>query len=434
MGASPTDAGGHDRGAVGGAPSRPAAPVPDETGTPPVTVLHIITGLNTGGAETMLAKLVGHPASRRHGLRHEVLSLLTPGPIAERIRAANVPVHTLRMHRSLPGAMSMARLASVVRAVRPAILQGWMHHGNLAASIGAWLHSGLQPGGRTGRPVVAWNVRHSLADIDVEPRFTRAILRLQARTSRHPAAIIYNSRVAAAQYAAIGFDAGRAMVIPNGFDCTAFAPDAGARGRLRTIFGIRGSAAVVGMVARNHPMKSVENLVGAVAAARKAGHDLHLLLVGKGMDIKSPALVAALALLPTDRQTVSGERSDVARWLPGVDIVALPSSWGEAFPNILGEAMACGVPCVTTDVGDSGWVVGSTGLVVPPGDIAALARAIGRLDRLGADGRRVLGRAARARVAGEFSIESSAQSYAGLYVREAGKRWGERGVDLAGAA
>lgn len=359
----------------------------------------------------MLAKLVSHPAARRNGLRHEVLSLLAPGSVAERIRAAAVPIHTLRMQRSLPGVVSLARLAAVVRAVRPAILQGWMHHGNLAASIGGW----LQP----GRPSVLWNIRHSLADINVEPRTTRAILRWQARTSHGPASIIYNSRAAATQYAAIGFDSESAIVIPNGFNCTDFAPDSSARARLGATFGIRGNAAIVAMVARNHPMKSVENLVEAIAMARKAGHDLHLLLVGKGMDRGIPAL----RLLPADRQTVSGERGDVARWLPGADIVALSSRWGEAFPNILGEAMACGVPCVTTDVGDSGWVVGNTGLVVPPGDIAALAHALGRLDRLGSDGRRMLGRAARARAMAEFSLEKVARRYGGLYASEAAKHW-----------
>ncbi|WP_188762907.1 glycosyltransferase [Sandarakinorhabdus glacialis] len=393
--------------------------LPGGSDSTPVTVLHIITGLNTGGAETMLAKLVGHPAARRRGLRQEVLSLLVPGTVSERIRAAGIPIHTLGMKRALPGIGSLARLAAIVRRVQPAILQGWMHHGNLAASVAAR----LQP----GRPAVLWNVRHSLADIDVEPRGVRAILRLQARTSHRPRAIIYNSRVAAAQYAAIGFDAGRQAIIPNGFDCTAFAPDPAARGRLRTIFGIGSGAVVVGMVARNHPMKSVDNLIAATALARKAGHDLHLLLVGNGMDsatlMASPATAAALAQLPADRMTLSGERADVAHWLPGLDVVALPSSWGEAFPNIIGEAMACGVPCVTTDVGDAGWVVGRTGLVVPPGDIAALAHALGQLARLGASGRRMLGLAARTRAIAEFSLESIAERYAGLYAGEAAQAY-----------
>lgn len=378
----------------------------------PMTVLHIITGLNVGGAETMLARLVSHPVLHRDGARHEVLSLLPFGPIADRIRAAGVPVHTLGMRRSVPGPLAIMRLAGVVRRVRPTLVQGWMYHGNLAATVGATL--------RFHRPAVLWNIRHSIADIDREPRMTRRVIGACARLSARPSSIIYNSRVAAAQHEALGFLSERSCIIGNGFDCDELSPDPGASARLRALFGIRAGPLVVAMVARAHPMKSPEVLAEAVVRARARGHDLHLLLVGRGMDQPPPAVARIIAeAIPPDRVTLSGERSDVPGWLPGVDILAVPSSWGEGFPNILGEAMACAVPAVATDVGDAAHVLERTGIIVPPGDPAAMAHAIERLVSLGPAGRIMLGRAARARAVSSFSIDRVATQYAVMYERHA---------------
>jgi glycosyltransferase involved in cell wall biosynthesis len=377
---------------------------------PAPTTLHVITGLNTGGAEAMLAKLVGHCELKRNGTRHEVLSLLPAGPVADRIRDADVPVHTLGMQRGAPGPVHVARLVATVRRLKPCLIQGWMYHGNLAATVACSLSR--------GSPGLIWNIRHSVADLARETRKTQRVIRLGARLSARPAAIIYNSRTAAEQHHRLGYLEDRTTIIDNGFDCSQFAPDPNAHALLRRLFGIRGEPTIVAMVARAHPMKSVDILIEAVGRARAEGLDLHLLLVGAGMDQLAPAAAQLLAgSIPPDRVTLSGERNDVAKWLPGVDILALSSSWGEGFPNILGEAMACGIPCVTTDVGDARMVVDHTGLVVPPGDAGALALAIGRIDRLGSAGRQMLGRAARARAITHFSLDRVARAYADLYER-----------------
>ncbi len=386
----------------------------------PLTILHVITGLNVGGAEAMLSKLVTHSAVAAAGQRHEVLTLMPPGVAGRRLAALSAPPHSLGIRRPRAGLGAAMRLAKVVRQVRPDIVQGWMHHGNLAAMIGQQLVS--------PRPTLMWNVRHSLEDIALENPMTRAILRFEARRSRSPATIIYNSRVAARQHGDIGFDGSRSCIIPNGFDCGHFAPVAVRRGALASRFGIEHDATVVAMIARRHPMKSPETLVEAVGRARSAGIDLHLLMVGDGMDtLPSEMHDAFRRAVPEDRLTFAPHRSDLAEWLPEVDILALPSAWGEGFPNILGEAMACGVPCVTTDVGDSGWVVGETGEVVPPRDASALEAALIRLERLGPEGRRRLGRAARQRVVDEFSLGETVSRYTDLYADAAETRAGRIG-------
>lgn len=374
----------------------------------PLTIMHVITGMNVGGAEAMLKKLVTHPAISDANQRHHILSLMPSGVVGRKLGDLGYPPYTLGMRRGIPGPVHLLRLARVMRKVRPQIVQGWMHHGNLGAMAGRLMVS--------PRPTLMWNVRHSLEDISREKTIPRNIIRFEARWSGSPAAIIYNSAMAAEQHSQIGFDGRHQIIIPNGFDCTGFRPSAGAKANLKRRFGIHGKATVVAMVARNHPMKAPETLVEAVRLARATGHDLHLLMVGDNMDAPSPQLRRAMAhAVPPDRLTLAGHARDLSDWLPGVDILALPSSWGEGFPNILGEAMACEVACVTTDVGDSGRIVGKTGLVVRPRDPAALAQALCRLDRLGREGRRLLGQSARARVLSEYSLDYAVQRYTELY-------------------
>jgi glycosyltransferase involved in cell wall biosynthesis len=185
---------------------------------------------------------------------------------------------------------------------------------------------------------------------------------------------------------------------------------------LRTLFGIAEEPVVVAMVARLHPMKDHAMLVDAVARARDAGANLHLLMVGTDLDNPPPALAKLIAdRLPAECVTLASERTDVADWLPGVDIVALSSAWGEAFPNILGEAMACGLPCVATDIGDCASILGETGLTVPARSVDAMAAALARIAALGETGRASMGAAARERVVSLFELRQVALQYRRLY-------------------
>ena len=374
----------------------------------PGLVQHITTSLDVGGAQAMLVKLLEANAAKRKCARPAVLSLMRPGTFAQRIRQTGCPTYTLGMSHGIPGPIATLRLLRITAMLQPDILQGWMYHGNLAASVASLA---------AGRKVpVFWNVRHSLADPMVEKRSSRALFALSARLSRSVQGIIYNSRTAAKEHAAIGFDPSRAIHIPNGFDLSSYHPDPSARERLEALFGLPGGGTLVGMIARNHPMKDHAMLVRAVARARAAGHDLRLLLVGPGMDRPGTALTRAIAeCLPPETVTLAGERTDLANWLPGLDMLALSSAWGEAFPNILGEAMACGVPCIATDVGDSAWVVGESGLIVPPRDIEAMGAALARMAGLDVTTRRNLGATGRARAIAHFDINDIAVQYRRLY-------------------
>lgn len=378
-------------------------------------LLHVITALNVGGAETMLAKLLEQSSHIGRGNQEEVLSLMTPGPMAARIRAAGIGVHSLGLDEGQLSPRGFLKLVALARTLRPDAIMGWMHHGHLAATIAA--------GVVTPRPRLIWNVRHSLSDIRHEKALTRAVLRLCSMLSGQPDAIVYNARASRAQYARFGYRDDRALVLPNGFDCHRYRPSPDARHALLRMFGIDRDCVVIGMVARAHPMKDPETLVNAVQQARELGMDMHLLIAGKGTE----ALRLVGDQLPRNRVTLAGQRNDVADWLPGLDMLALPSAWGEGFPNILGEAMASGVPCIATDVGDSGWIIGGAGRIVPPRDPGAMAAAIMELAKLGETGRRALGLRGRARVIERFSMPEIAASYARFYD---GMMSGDAGVPI----
>jgi len=172
---------------------------------------------------------------------------------------------------------------------------------------------------------------------------------------------------------------------------------------------------VFGHVARFDPMKDHAGLLRAAAALVAARPQARLVLIGQGVDGANPALARAVAEYGlAGHAHLLGPRPDVAAWTAGFD-VAVSSSVSEGFPNVVGEAMACGVPCLVTDVGDSALVVGDAGRVVPPADAAALAAAAAALVDLGEDGRRRLGAAARARVAAEFGLPVVIGRYEAFY-------------------
>jgi glycosyltransferase involved in cell wall biosynthesis len=216
-----------------------------------IKVLHAITTLEIGGAECMLLRLL--EAGARDKFEPSVLSLMDPdeaqvATVTAQIAALGVTIATLGMPQGgHPSPGNLWRLCRLVRAAPPDLLQGWMYHGSLAATIGSWA--------LRQRPPVLWNIRHSVHDLALEKPLTRLIIQLSARLSRLPQAIIYNSRVSAAQHARLGFDASRAVVIPNGFDGERFRPRPEATGRLRAELGIDPARAVIGLVARDHPMK-----------------------------------------------------------------------------------------------------------------------------------------------------------------------------------
>ena len=366
-------------------------------------VLHVITSLSLGGAESMLYKLLSRlDQSRFPG---DVVSLVPTGSVGARIAGLGISVESLGMKRGLPSPVALGRLGKVLRRVRPDIVHGWMYHGNVAAWLGRATHAGETP--------LICSVRHSLADLGGEKRTTRWMIRLGARVSRSSTAVVYNSDAAARQHEALGYAKDRTVVIPNGFDVETFRPDAGARAALRSELRLGPDTVLIGLIGRYHPVKNHAGFIRAAGFLKNT--QAHFVLAGTGVDTSNEELSGRIrAAGLQDRVHLLGERDDMPRVQAALDI-ATSASTTEAFPNVVGEAMACGVPCVVTGVGDSAIVVGDTGAVVPPKDPERLAGGWDRLLSVSRDERTQLGRCARQRIEEHYSIASIVRQYEQLY-------------------
>lgn len=328
------------------------------------------------------------------------------GEFGAKIAALDVPVHTLGMSPGSPSPAALILLRKLVRTIRPDLLQGWMYHGNLAASVARVM--------AIGKPALVWNIRQSLYDISNEKPGTRVVIRAGKMASRQPDHILYNSHVSRAQHQAFGYHAAHCDVIPNGFDTTILQPDAAARDLMRSALGLVPGDKLVGFIGRYHPMKDIPNFLQAMAGLMAADPHVHCAIIGQDAGPENPDLAPYFKVLPEVRVHVFGRRDDVAQLMPGFDLLCL-SSISEAFPNVVGEAMACGVPCVTTDVGDCRHIVGDTGRIVATSDPMALCRALGEMLPLDEGAWLSFGRKARVRIASHFSLAATVDKYTNLY-------------------
>lgn len=369
--------------------------------SPTLRVCFVTTGLTTGGAEMMLLKLATDPP-----FEPMVISLGTLGTVGPRIRALGVPVQALGLGaRRIPTALS--ELRSLIAKFDPHVVQGWMYHGNLAATY-------ARGSGATRAPV-AWSIRQSLGTLRNEKPMTAAVILAGVPLShRSPRVITYNSSLSARQHERLGYAPARTRVVPNGFDVSRFRPDPALRAAGRAALGVDSDTLVVGMSARFHPMKDHPNLLAAAARLVGEGRRIRFVVAGAGTDGEAFSQLVSRANL-RGHVAILGERQDMQAILPAWDVACLASSWGEGFPNAIGEAMACEVPPVVTDVGDSARLVGDAGTVVPPNDSAALAAAIAALHDAGPEARAAIGRRARARIAGEFSLARASTAYLDVY-------------------
>jgi glycosyltransferase involved in cell wall biosynthesis len=355
----------------------------------------------------MLFKLLSQ--SDRRCFRHTVLSLMTRGRLGRIIESVGVPVHALGIRQGrMPGPFAIWKLIRRVRTLRPDILQGWMYHGNLAALFAQEVSPGRIP--------LVWNIRQSIDDIGKEKKFTHLVIRIGALFASRPVRIIYNAGVSRKRHAKLGYPGRKSLVIPNGFDCVRFSPDKTKRIALRFSLGLDNDALLIGLVARFHPVKDHAGFLQAAALLNRRFPEVNFVLAGQGTGPDNAGMTVRIRRLGIDgRVHLLGARNDVPEIMAALDIATTASAWGEAFPNVIGEAMACGIPCVVTDVGDSARVVGETGVVVPPKDPEALAKGWESVLKLSQTDRDLLGRAARGRILNLYSIEKIDLQYETLY-------------------
>lgn len=372
----------------------------------PLTVVHIISGLAVGGAEMMLYKLLR--ATDRKVFNPSVITLTAGGMLAGEIEADGIPVYSLEMQRGIPSFSALKKLRRILQELKPDILQGWMYHGNLAATVARLMGD--------CRPVLVWNIRQSLYDLGFEKPLTRQVIRLNRLLSSRVDALLYNSQLSRDQHEAFGFATAKTRLIGNGFDLQKFSYGPRKNRGLRARLAIPESAVCVGHVGRYHFMKDHPVFLTAAQKIAKRYPEVCFLLSGNDVDRDNRELLSQVQEALRSRFFFLGEQKDVVAIMQSLDIF-VSSSLAEGFPNVLGEAMAVGVPCVATDVGDSALVVGDTGVVVPSRDPDSLADAMEQLIVIGQNKRMELGRRARKHIEKNFSIDAIAGQYADLYTK-----------------
>lgn len=332
-----------------------------------MTILHIITGLNDGGAEAVLYRLCIADLSHHH----HVISLTDSGKYGPMLEAAGIPVTIIGLPRGKVTLAGFQRLHCAIRDLCPDAVQTWMYHADLLGGFAARL---------AGVRNVTWGIHHTTLDPKQNRLSTILVAQICALLSRKiPQRIVSCAEKSRRVHERIGYDRRRMQVIPNGYDLSVFKPDLAAGSGLRTDLGISAKEPVIGCVARFNPLKDHQNLFKALALLRLRGHAPTCLLIGDGLDAENRQIADWIKqYVPGNQVRLLGRRSDIPAVMNALDLHVMPSL-SEAFPNVLAEAMACGTPCVSTDVGDAISIVGATGHIVPPGNPTALAAAIEKM-------------------------------------------------------
>ncbi|HKZ81292.1 MAG TPA: glycosyltransferase [Pyrinomonadaceae bacterium] len=358
-----------------------------------VGITFLTRSLNSGGAETQLVAL----AKGLHGLGHSVRVVVfyADGPLERVLRAAGIPVKVLRKGGRWDILRFLFRLIKVIHHQKPAILHGYLVVPNILTII----LKIISPGSR-----IVWGVRSSNIDLSQYDWSARVLYRIECALARFSDLIIVNSNAGLNYALANGFPKARMIVIPNGIDAQRFRPDSTARGKVREKWGVGDHTKAVGLVGRLDPMKDHATFIRAAASLIEDRKDVRFICVGDGPSTYQEELVRLCEeLKASDFFIFAGAAGNMPAVYNALDLL-VSSSYGEGFSNAIGEAMACNIPCVVTDVGDSRRIVGQNGHVVPAKNPEALKTAIQLLLDKTDSTRGNRGEKIRQRIVNNFSV------------------------------
>lgn len=366
----------------------------------PMRILFLIRDLDIGGAQRQLSELAA--GLHQRGWAVTVATFYAGGRLEPPLREAGVTIRSLGKTGRWDLFRFIGRLVSLVRRERPQIAHGYLDVPNILLAL-------LRPFFPHTR--IVWGVRASNMDVGQYDWMAAVESRLSARVSRLADLIICNSDAGRDYHAHRGYPNQKMVVIPNGVDVQRFRPDPDARSAVRQEWGVSALEPLVGLVARLDPMKDHPSFLKAAARVHAERRDVRFVCVGDGAPQYREALREQARDLGLGEALIwAGARNDVQRVYNGLDLAVSSSAFGEGFPNAVGEAMASGVPCVVTAVGDSARVVGSLGWVCEPSDSDALALSIlHALRQLPADSA-----ALSRRIRAEFSTASLVERTAGI--------------------
>jgi glycosyltransferase involved in cell wall biosynthesis len=357
-------------------------------------ILFLARSLEVGGAERQLGALAAGLGRRGHEVAIAVF--YAGGALEAGVRAAGVPVVTLDKRSRWDLARFTARALGEIRRFRPDVVHGYLVAPNLLAAAAR----PLMPRAR-----IVWGLRASDMDWSRYGAWHEASFAASRIASRFADLLICNSEAGARYHARAGFPESALRVVHNGIDLDAWRPDPRRREETRARWGFGPADRVFGIAARLDPMKDHVTFLEAAVRVAAADDAARFVAIGGGVEpyVSEVTRHPAAARL-AGRLVWAGETADMLAAYNALDALVLSSAFGEGFPNAVAEAMACGVPCAVTDVGDAALVVGDVGAVVPVKDHVALASAMMRV--AGAASPRIPVAAARDRIASRFSIDA----------------------------
>lgn len=366
-------------------------------------IVHIITGLDVGGAETMLCRLLLAKSKPAEG--QMVVSLKSIGPIGAELQRHGVRVEAMELGANLRSLTVLFRLVSLLKQIKPSVVQTWMYHADLLGGIAARL---------AGVKQIVWGIRGTYTPIG-RP-WTHRVMKLCAwLSSVVPDKILCVAEAARLSHIAYGYNADKMLVIPNGLDFQTFDAALQPKVDFRQMANWAKTDIVIGCVGRFHPDKGQDLFVKAAALLKQHNTDLRFVVIGRGCDSQNAALVDLVGQGNLQQDLLLlGERTDIPACLSGMDIFCLPSRT-EGFPNVLAEAMTAALPAVATDVGDVALLVGEQMTLVPPNDVETMAAQLQQLLNCTAEQRYVIGVLHRQRMLENFSIAAIRQRYDAFY-------------------
>jgi glycosyltransferase involved in cell wall biosynthesis len=371
-----------------------------------VSIIIVITGLNSGGAEAMLVKLLGQIDKTKFNL--EVISLTTRGDKGGTISDLGIPVFEMNFDKSLSSIFKIFYLINHIKKKNPDIVHTWMYHSDLIGGLCAYL---------AGVKRIVWGIRQSNLSGDYSRLSTILVVKICSFLSHYiPTSILVCSHNARKVHEGLGYDSKRMLVIQNGFDLNIFKKNEYYFKLFRQENGIRNDATVIGMIARFDPQKNHIGFIQVISAVVREINNILFVFVGEGVDYNNTILMNEINRFHLkDKVLLLGKRSDINYILNGLDVLVLPSLFGEGFPNVIGEAMACEVPCLATNLGDCFEILGNENFIADPADMTNFYQKLISLCLLDKDEKINLGKSLRQRIVDNYEISYITRLYQKFY-------------------
>lgn len=364
-------------------------------------VLHVITSLYDGGAEGVLFRLCCNDKFNEH----IVVSLRDKGKYGDQLLRNNIKIHCLNMKPSRLSIFSLFKLIKILKIEKVDVVQTWLYHADFFGGIAAKL---------AGVKNLIWNIRHSDLNENDTKKSLKILVKILAKLSYFlPRKIIICSKKSIKIHEKLGYDKKKLIYIANGYDLKKHRPSISQRLMFRRKFNLNEKLPILGSVARFHPQKDHKNLLKALYLLKKNQILFKCFLVGFKIDKKNKSLNRLIKKFNLHQEIIIIEpQKEINKFMNGIDLHIMSSKYGEAFPNVVAEAMASGTPCVVTDVGDASEIVEKNGWVVPPNNAVKLAQGIKvALNNLKKNNWNSICTNGRKKISYKFSIKQMIENY-----------------------